>query len=119
MNTNIEEIKELIASKESVIKKEEAELRKLKVEYIEAVQRKFTEDTGILKGDKFEFTMTFKDNVGIEHTKEDCGFFIGFGNDWLNRLSLLYREINDDDTPSSVMRDIYIGTQCSYQFRKL
>ena len=119
MNMNIEEIRKLIASKESVIKKEEAELYKLKTEYREAVKRKFTEDTGISEGDKFECTTTFKDNVGIEHTNKTCGFFMGFGFDWLNTLSLAYREVGDDNTPSSVVRDIRICAECSYQFRKL
>lgn len=115
----IEEIKKLIADKESVIKKEEAELYKLKVEYREAVKRKFTEDTGISEGDKFECTTTFKDNIGIEYTDKIRGFFMGFGFDWLNTLSLAYREVGDDNTPSSVVRDIHICAECSYQFRKL
>ena len=70
MNTNIEEIRKLIASKESAIEQEQNELYKLKTEYGEAVKRKFTEDTGISEGDKFECTTTFKDNVGIEHTNK-------------------------------------------------
>ena len=119
MNTNIEEIRKLIASKESAIEQEQNELYKLKTEYGEAVKRKFTEDTGISEGDKCECTTTFKDNVGIEHTNKICGFFMGFGFDWLNTLSLAYREVGDDNTPSSVVRDIRICAECSYQFRKL
>lgn len=115
----IEEIRKLIASKESVIKKEEAELYKLKTEYREAVKRKFTEDTGISEGDKFECTTTFKDNIGIEYTDKICGFFMGFGFDWLNTFSLIYREVDGDNSPSSVVRDITICAECSYQFRKL
>ena len=119
MNMTIEEIRKLIASKESAIEQEQNELYKLKTEYGEAVKRKFTEDTGISVGDKFECTTTFKDNVGIEHTDKVCGFFMGFGFDWLNILSLAYREVGDDNTPSSVIRDIRICAKGSYQFRKL
>lgn len=119
MNMTIEEIRKLIASKESVIKKEEAELYKLKTEYREAVKRKFTEDTGISEGDKFECTTTYKDNVGIEYTNKICGFFMGFGFDWLNTFSLIYREVGDDNAPSSVIRDITICAEGSYEFRKL
>ena len=62
---------------------------------------------------------TFKDNIGIECTDKICGFFMGFGFDWLNTLSLAYREVGDDNSPSSVVRDIHICDECSYQFRKL
>ena len=62
---------------------------------------------------------TFKDNIGIECTDKICGFFMGFGFDWLNTLSLAYREVGDDNTPSSVVRDIRICAKGSYQFRKL
>ena len=119
MNMTIKEIRKLIASKESVIKQEEAELYNLKTEYREAVKRKFTEDTGISEGDKFECTTTYKDNVGIEYTNKICGFFMGFGFDWLNTFSLIYREVGDDNAPSSVIRDITICAEGSYEFRKL
>lgn len=119
MNMTIEEIKKLIARKESAIKKEEAELYKLKTEYREAVKRKFTEDTGISEGDKFECTTTYKNNIGIEITNKVCGFFMGVGYDWLNILSLIYHEVGDDDNPSRFVRIIHLSAECSYQFRKL
>ena len=62
---------------------------------------------------------TFKDNIGIEHTDKICGFFMGFGFDWLNTLLLAYREFDDDNNLSSVVNDIPIGAEYSYEFRKL
>ena len=120
MNMTIEEIKKLIARKESAIKKEEAELYKLKTEYREAVKRKFTEDTGISKGDKFECTITYKLDTGEEYADKICGLFMGFGFEEypLTTLFLVYREVGDDNTPPSAHR-MYICNSCPYQFRKL
>ena len=120
MNTNIEEIRKLIASKESAIEQEQNELYKLKTEYGEAVKRKFTEDTGISEGDKFECTITYKLDTGEEYADKICGLFMGFGFEeqpFVN-LFLEYREVGDDNTPPSVSR-MYICYSCSYQFRKL
>lgn len=116
MNMTSEEIKQLIKSKES---QQEAELYKLKTEYREAVKRKFTEDTGISEGDKFECTTTYKDNIGLKHIDKICGTFVGFGFDWLSKLSLIYSYADEDSTPSRVVRSMIIHDECSYQFRKL
>lgn len=44
---------------------------------------------------------------------------MGFGFDWLNTFSLIYREVGDDNAPSSVICDITICAEGSYEFRKL
>lgn len=120
MNTNIEEIKKLIRNIESIVEQKEDELHKLKTEYCEAVKRKFTEDTGISKGDKFECTITYKLDTGEEYADKICGLFMGFGFEEypLVTLFLVYREVGDDNTPPSAHR-MYICNSCPYQFKKL
>ena len=116
MNTNIEEIKKLIMSIESIVKQKEDELDKLKTEYCEAVKRKFTEDTGISKGDKFECTITYKLDTSEEYADKIYGLFMGFGFDeqpFVN-LFLEYREVGDGN-----IHRMYICYSCPYQFRKL
>ena len=116
MNTNIEEIKKLIMSIESIVKQKEDELDKLKTEYCEAVKRKFTEDTGISKGDKFECTITYKLDTGEECADKICGLFMGFGFDEQPLVNLFfeYREVGDGN-----IHRMYIYYSCPYQFRKL
>ena len=120
MNTNIEEIKKLIMSIESIVRQKEDELYELKTKYCEEVKRKFTEDTGISKGDKFECTITYKLDTGEEYTDKICGLFMGFDFEEQPFVSLFlkYREVGDDNTPPSVSR-MYICYSCPYQFRKL
>ena len=116
MNTNIEEIKKLIMSIESIVKQKEDELDKLKTEYCEAVKRKFTEDTGISEGDKFECTITYKVDTGEEYADKICGLFMGFDFEeqpFVN-LFLAYREVGDGN-----VHRMYICYSCPYQFRKL
>ena len=117
MNTNIEEIRKLIASKESAIEQEQNELYKLKTEYGEAVKRKFTEDTGISEGDKFECTITNKDFKGNERTSKYYGFLVGFRLSEWGSVLLVYADVKKDGSRSKNTHNtiIEIKNFCNYE----
>lgn len=114
MNRPIEEIKELIEDKKSIIQAEQNKILELKKELCQALTEKFTDDTGIKEGDKFKRT-EYLGVVGKRRCEHlSYGFFVGFGLNSYGNVVFVYADVKKDGTKS---KTIHNREYSSYFFR--
>ena len=118
MNRPIEEIKRDIESEKEKISVAQSNIVRLKKEFCEALSCKFTEDTGISEGDKFECTFTYKGFNGKERTGKNYGFFVGFSLSNWGSVSLVYADVKKDGSRSKNTHETCIDTRQLEYYKK-
>lgn len=118
MNRPIEEIKRDIESEKEKVSVAQSNLVRLNKEFCEAFSCKFTEDTGISEGDKFECTFTYKDFKGKEHTGKYYGFLVGFRIYNWGSVSLVYADVKKDGSRSKNTHETCIDTRHPEHYKK-